>query len=93
MVVWGLDEERGTEEALLEVPFAEPEELREDLENLKERLNSIGIKVTAVAVSGFLTLKKAKNRRDAYYSTPDRRRAKKLLERVKRRGGNEVVVR
>lgn len=93
VVVWGLDEERGTEEAVLEAPFVEPEELREELEQLRKALNSMGIKVTIVAVKGYLLLKGARSRRDAYHSTPDRRRAKKLLERTKRRGGNRVVIR
>ncbi|NPA84472.1 MAG: hypothetical protein GXO07_00515 [Crenarchaeota archaeon] len=83
-LVWGLDEERGTEEAVIEVPFKEPEELEDDLRRIEEEMRSLGVGITIVAVKGFLLLKEAKDRREAYYATPDRRRAKKLLERIKR---------
>jgi hypothetical protein len=83
-LVWGLDEERGTEEAVIEVPFKEPEELEDDLKKIEEEMRRLGVGVTAVAVKGFLLLKKARDRREAYYATPDRRRAKRILERIKR---------
>ncbi len=92
VVVYGLDPERGTEEVVLEIPLVEPEELRSDLEELKREINRLGVGVTIVAVKGFVGLKPAKNRREAYYGTPSRRLAWKLLREAKRRGGNTLVI-
>ncbi len=92
VVVFGLDEERGTEEVVLEIPGVEPEELREDLEHIRRRIEELGASITIVAVKGYVGLKPAKNRRNAYYGTPSRALAHKLLKKAKRRGGNIVVI-
>ena len=92
VVVYGLDWDRGTEEAVLEIPYTEPGELREDLEEVRRELNRLGIGVTIVAIRGEVGLKPARNRREAYYGTPGRARAVRLLRRLKRRGGNTVYV-
>jgi hypothetical protein len=92
VVVYGLDEARGTEEAVIEIPLVEPEELKPDLEAIKRELNKIGVNVTIVAVRGYVLGKPAANRREAYTATPFRRQALALLRRVKRRGGDQVVV-
>jgi len=92
-VVYGLDWERGTEEAVIEVPFVEPEELRRDLEEVKRRLNEAGVNVTIVAVKGYVGLVSRRgDRRTAYTATPSRRLAARLLREAKRRGGNRVVI-
>ena len=92
VVVWGLDEERGTEEVVLEIPFVEPEEVREDLEKVREELSKVGVSVSIVAVRDFVVLRRAKDRREAYWSTPGRRRATKALKALKRRGGGKVLI-
>jgi len=92
VIVYGLDWERGTEEAVLEIPLVEPEELREDLERIKEEVNKLGVGITIVAVRGYVGLKPAKSRREAYTATPTRRLAIKLLRRAKRRGGNTIII-
>ncbi len=92
VVVYGLDEERGTEEVVLEIPYTEPEELERDLEAVREELNRLGVGVTIVAVKGYVGLKPARSRREAYTGTPFRRMAYRLLREAKRRGGNTIVI-
>ena len=92
-VVYGLDEERGTEEVVIEIPYVEPEELREDLEEVKREINKLGVGITIVAVKGYVGLVERKvDRRSAYTATPSRRYAAKLLREAKRRGGNRIVI-
>ncbi len=92
VVVYGLDPERGTEEVVLEIPLVEPEEVLPDLEEIRRRLNEVGVGVTIAVVRGPVGLKPARSRREAYYGTPARRLAVRLLREAKRRGGNRVVV-
>ncbi len=92
VVVYGLDWERGTEEAVLEIPYTEPSELRRDLEEIRREVNRLGVGVTIVAVRGIVGLGPARNRREAYYGTPDRARAVAVLKKLKRRGGNTVYI-
>jgi len=92
-VVYGLDEERGTEEVVIEVPYVEPGELRSDLEAILRELNRVGVNATIVAVHGHVGLVSRRGeRRAAYKATPSRRLAAKLLREAKRRGGNVVVI-
>ena len=92
VIVYGLDEERGTEEAVIEIPFVEPWEVKEDLEEIKREVNRLGVGITIVAVKGYVTGEPASNRREAYYGTPSRSYAKSILERLKRRGGNTMFI-
>ena len=92
VVIYGLDEERGTEEVVIEIPMVEPEELREDLEEIRRELRRVGVTATIVAVRGYVGLKPARNRREAYTGTPYRRFAVKLLNQAKRRGGDRLVI-
>lgn len=91
-VVYGLDESRGTEEVIIEIPGVEPGELADDLERIKEGVNSVGGRITIVALKGFVTCKPASNRREAYHATAFRRQAVRALREAKRKGGNRVVV-
>ncbi len=91
VVVYGLDEERGTEEAVIEIPFVEPEELLEDLTRIKQEINKLGIGITIVAVRGYVLAQPAPQR-EAYTLTPTRRQAHALLRKLKRRRGNTVVI-
>jgi len=91
-VVYGLDYERGTEEALIEFPFVKPEEIYSDLELVLKEVAKTGASVSIAVVEGMTTCKKARNRREAYYSTPWRRAAVKLLQEAKKRGGGRILV-
>ena len=92
VVVYGLDPKRGTEEVILEIPGVEPEELRKDLECIRRKIEELGASITIVAVKGYVGLKPSMNRRDAYYGTPTRTLAHKLLVKAKRKGGNRVII-
>jgi len=92
VVIYGLDEARGTEEVVIEIPLVEPEELIQDLEYIKQELNRLGVGVTIVAVKGYVLGRPANDRREAYTATPFRRYALSILRRAKRRGGNQVVI-
>jgi len=91
-VVYGLDPKRGTEEVVLEIPNVRPEELRDDLEYIRREINRLGASITIVAVYGFVGLKACRDRREAYTATPTRRLALKLLRKIKRIGGNRVLI-
>jgi hypothetical protein len=83
VVVYGLDYERGTEEALIEVS---------ELERIAQRIREHGVTLTAVVVMDSVIGKPARSRREAYSGTPGRRRALKALREAKKKGGNRVVV-
>lgn len=92
-LIYGLDEERGTEEAVIEVPLVEPEELLPDLEEIRRRVREAGVTATIVAVKGYVgPVGREGDRRDAYTATPTRRLAARLLRKAKRAGGDRVVV-
>jgi len=90
IVVYGLDWERGTEEAVLEIPSVAGDEVAGDLARLARELCHAGVTVTIVAVTGPVLGKPARSRREAYGGS--RSRARRLLEAYKRRGGGFVVV-
>lgn len=93
VVVYGLDWERGTEEAILEFPLTEPRELEADLKLIQERLSSeAGVTATIVAVRGYVAARPARDRREAYRGTPTRREAIRILRAAKRRGGGALVI-
>ncbi len=94
MVIYGLDEKRGTEEVVLEIPDISEkdlEEIIEDLERIRMEISRLGASISIAVALGPVTGKPAKNRREAYNSYT-RKRALKLLREVKRAGGNKVAV-
>ncbi len=91
VIVYGLDEERGTEEAVIEIPLVEPEELLEDLKRIKQEINKLGVGITIVAVRGYVLAQPAPQR-EAYTLTPTRRQAHAFLKKLKRRGGDTVAI-
>lgn len=91
VVVYGVDWERGTEEAVIEIPEVEAEELEQDLIEIAEEVRRAGASITIVALTGFISGDPAKNRREAY-SGGLRGYAKRILEKLKRRGGGAVYV-
>ncbi len=92
VIVSGLDWERGTEEAIIEIPYVHPEEVREDLEDIRETVREYGVTITIVAVYDYVVARRAKTRREAYYGSPGRARALRILRQLKRRGGDMVMV-
>lgn len=94
VMIYGLDEARGTEEVLLEIPDYRIDDLNHilgDLEKIRRRIEELGGSISIAVTFGPVTGKPAKNRREAY-SNPFRRKALKLLRRAKRSGGNKIVV-
>ncbi|MCD6489021.1 MAG: hypothetical protein J7K21_07365 [Desulfurococcales archaeon] len=92
VIVFGLDPQRGTEEAIIEIPFINPLDVKNDLINIRDEINKLGVGVTIVAVRDIVIARPARNRREAYYGTPGRRRALKILRSIKRKGGNKVYI-
>ncbi len=92
-IIYGLDYERGTEEAIIEIPYGyeNVEEIISDLSKIKETINRLGAKITIVVIKDYVLCKPARNRREAYHGTPGRRRATQLLRKYKRKGGNILV--
>ncbi len=89
-VIYGLDPERGTEEALIEIPLVEARELVDDLISIARGIEAEGATVTIVAVTGWVTGKPGRDRSESYSGY--RRRAVRVLEGLKRRGGGVVYV-
>ncbi|MEM1803559.1 MAG: hypothetical protein QXJ18_01690 [Desulfurococcaceae archaeon] len=94
VVVYGLDPMRGTEEALIEIPYSSEmlESVVKDLEYIKARVEEHGVSLSAVVIMDYVPAKPARSRREAYHGTPGRRRAWKELRRLKRKGGGKIVV-
>jgi len=93
VVIYGLDFERGTEEVIIEIPIpSEIDDIVRDLEEIRRTINRLGASITIVVVRDYVVCKPARNRREAYYGTPGRSRAMKILRSIKRRGGNQVYV-
>ncbi|MCE4621932.1 MAG: hypothetical protein F7B19_01285 [Desulfurococcales archaeon] len=91
VVVYGLDEKRGTEEAILEIPMVEPGEIAEDLVKIADTIcKEANVSVTIVAVTSIVGSKPARTRRDAY--TGIRGEARKILTMLKRKGGGVVYI-
>ncbi|BAA80869.2 hypothetical protein APE_1864.1 [Aeropyrum pernix K1] len=92
IVVYGLDRERGTEEAVIEIPLTKPEEVEDDLVRVAREMCEARAPVTIVAIEGLVGPGKPVDRRLAYSGSPDRARARRILEKLKRRGGGAVYV-
>lgn len=90
VVVYGLDWNRGTEEVVIEIPLVKPEELREDLLRIHSEINREGGKISIVALRSPVSCRVARNRREAYEEY--RKKAHRVLLRIKRRGGNIVHI-
>lgn len=93
VIVYGLSYERGTEEAIIEIPFGvdNPDALMTDLEHIKQRIEALGASISIVAIRDYVICKKARDRREAYFATPGRRRALKILRTIKNKGGSKVL--
>ncbi|MEM1761768.1 MAG: hypothetical protein QW043_04255 [Desulfurococcaceae archaeon] len=94
VVVFGLSPERGTEEALIEIPYSLEvlESVVKDLEGIKARVEEHGVTLSAVVLLDYVPGRPTRSRREAYHGTPGRRRAWKALRCLKRRGGSKILV-
>ena len=92
-IIYGLDYERGTEEAVIEIvdDFENLEDIISDLYKIKNTINELGARITIIVIKDYVSCKPARNRREAYHGTPGRRRASQLLRKYKRKGGNTLV--
>ena len=88
--IYGLDYQRGTEEAVIEFPFKDCSSIKEELEIIRKEVNDLGFSITIVCVNGIVLGKPSSSRKGAYHGSPWRRRASTLLRRAKRRGGNTI---
>ncbi len=91
VIVYGLDWERGTEEALIEIPYVDAWEVAEDLVKIAKEIEDTGVTATIVAVTGYVAPWISGDRR-VYAATPTRRTALKAMERLKSRGGGRVYI-
>lgn len=94
VVIYGLDYERGTEEALIEIPYGLDyiDLVTLELKRIAEKIREYGVTLTAVVAIDYVTGKPAKSRREAYSETPGRRRALRALREAKKKGGDRIVV-
>ena len=90
-ILYGLDSKRGTEEAVIEIPYTKPEEVIEDLRKIKYEIKKLGATLSIGIAYGPLEPIKPRNRREAY-SGITRRKALKALREAKRRGGDKIVI-
>lgn len=92
IVVYGLDWDRGTEEVVLEIPGVEAGELEPDLVRVAEEVHRLGLSITIVALTGYVSCAPARSRREAYSGHYLRSKARSVLESLKRRCGGVVYV-
>lgn len=94
VVIYGLDHVRGTEEAVIEIPYGHEqlESIRNDLLNIKNEINKLGASISIIVVKDYVCGEPASTRREAYHGTPGRRRALRILRKIKRSGGNKFMI-
>lgn len=94
VIVYGLDYERGTEEALIEIPFGceQVSRIIEDLRMIKEIINTMGVGITIVVIGDYVIARPARDRREAYFGTLGRKKAVRIIKRLKKKGGNTIYV-
>ncbi len=92
VIIYGLDWERGTEEAVIEFPGVDAGELKEDLIAIARRICGLGVSATIVALTGPVGPSRSLDRREAYRGSTWRMRASKIVKRLKRRGGGVVYI-
>lgn len=94
VIIYGLDRKRGTEEVVIEIPYGYEylDEIVKDLYKIKEEINKLGASISIVVVKDFVYPKPVNNQREAYQGTPGRRRAWRIIRRIKRSGGNKILV-
>jgi len=94
VVIYGLDYKRGTEEAVIEIPYGVEylDPVISELKCIANRIRELGVTLTAVVAVDHVSGRPAKSRREAYVGTLSRRRALRALRRAKKKGGNRIIV-
>jgi hypothetical protein len=94
VVIYGLSRNRGTEEAIIEIPYGSDDlnQVVKDIEEIKKKIEEYGVSLSAVIVRDYVTGKPARDRREAYHGTPGRSKAIKALRNIKRRGGGRILL-
>lgn len=94
VVIYGLDFSRGTEEAVIEIPYGHEHlgEIARDLEEIKREMNELGASISIAVVRDYVYPELSGTRRVAYSGTAGRRRAWKVVRKVKKSGGNEIAI-
>ncbi|MCD6515516.1 MAG: hypothetical protein J7L07_11380 [Candidatus Odinarchaeota archaeon] len=98
VVLHGLDYERGTEEVILEVIEPELDEIINDLEFIRCKIEKLGKETgTNVTISigialGYMTLFRKVREKRKKWQTPTRVLAKRALGKAKKEGGNKIIV-
>lgn len=95
-ILWGLDQERGTEETYMEVVEPDAEELYTDLEEIRKKIEELGKETKSNAylsigvAYGKIIFVKPRSRREII-GTPLGSRAWKALKKAKKTGGNKII--
>ncbi len=95
-ILWGLDQERGTEETYLEIVEPDPDELYADLEEIRKKIEKLGKETKSNAhlsigvAYGKIRYVKPRSRRELI-RTPLGNRAWRALKKAKKTGGNIIV--
>ncbi|MEM4717643.1 MAG: hypothetical protein QXE81_02650 [Desulfurococcaceae archaeon] len=94
VIIYGLSRERGTEEAIIEIPLGHLniENILVDLQEIRQRILELGASISIIVIADYVSGKPARDRREAYKGTIGRKRAVKLLREVKSRGGGGIRV-
>ncbi|WXG41275.1 MAG: hypothetical protein WED07_11005 [Candidatus Freyarchaeum deiterrae] len=95
-ILWGLDQERGTEEAYLEIVEPDTEEISADLEVIRKKIEELGKETKSNAhlsigvAYGKIGNVKPRSRRELT-RTPLGNGAWKALHEAKKTGGNKIM--
>lgn len=94
VIIYGLSRERGTEEAIIEIPLGHlyVDKIIVDLEGIRQRIFELGASISIAIIADYVTGKPARDRREAYKGTLGRKRAIKLLREIKKHGGGALRV-
>jgi GGDEF domain-containing protein len=95
-ILWGLDQERGTEETYMEIVEPDAEELCTDLEKIRKKIEELGKETKSNAhlsigvAYGKISFIKPRSRREIIRTLLGSR-AWKALKKAKKTGGNKII--
>ena len=92
VIIYGLNWARGTEEAVIEFPGVNAEELRGDLERIAREICGQEASATIVALTAHTGPARPQERREAYQSSTPRRTAARILRKLKAKGGGYLYI-
>jgi len=98
MAIYGLDWERGTEEAMLACSSPDMDSLLKNLEAIRRKIEETGKEtgsnatISVGVAQGPLPIVKPATSRREMFKTPTERLVKRALQKAKQRGGNQIVI-